>query len=128
MFNKTRTIIITFVAALSVVSAAPMVSVTSAQRIPILLKSCPSNPAKGISVEAQSGTKVTVSATGKKYECDNGTWVEIAQEAGPEVPLRSKEALPPLPPIEDKPAPSKPKEVVSQEVVSPLPVAGGAAG
>jgi|GEM_PF-4078760 len=30
MFNKTRTIIITFVAALSVVSAAPMVSVTSA--------------------------------------------------------------------------------------------------
>jgi hypothetical protein len=131
MFNKTRTTIITLVAAFSVAGVAVVPTATQAMGIKIItpVTGC-RNGAEITTLPHQviiEGEYVTVHEV---YRCNGGKWelIEVGydREAPPTSPT-SQEHVTTAPPVkqerEPEPRPSKPKEVVS-----PLPVAGGAAG
>ena len=116
MLNKTRTIIITLIAALSVVSVGPMTSVASARPVVKVGKieiDCPEELSSGDVAWYPEGTKrthyVKDGADGAEYrvneECQSGEWIQV-REATPS----------PTPPTSP------------EHVTGPLPVALGAAG
>ncbi len=124
--TKIRTIIITAVAALSILSVGTLPSVASARKpvkvghIEIL---CVLTTSSGAVSEFPEGTTATVTNpnTGhtRTYKCMSGKWVQIAQEALPTPPTTQENVITP-PPIKEEPtAPTSPS---TQEHVTTPPV------
>ena len=80
MLSRTRTTIITVVAAFSFAGTA-IVSTVAQARPRIKQANCVQNLPNGDKVEYASGTEITlVSANGSKHKfrCENGAWVRVA--------------------------------------------------